>query len=258
MAGLPDCHAHIDAFGESAREVLAEWDAAGIGPVISAGIDADSSQEGVELAWALRSIKAAVGLHPWKVAEGYTGPGDLEVYGDIASDPMVVAISEVGLDTTHRAKAPLDTQREVLAWFIGLAQERGFPVVLHLAAPTEALLGTWDAVEGRKPAAAIHCFVGTGDDAALLLDRQMYLSLGPYSLGLVGDTSVEDDVIRAIPDEKLLVDSDAFPAWDDYPEVRPTIVGDVARRVAEIRGVDIADLQGQVALNFEQLLRNQS
>jgi TatD DNase family protein len=256
MLGLPDCHAHLDRFGDEVPKLLEEWEALGIAPVVSAGMDLESSQEAVDLAWRLRNIKAGVGLHPWKVGEVYTDDSDLEPFGDVASDPMVVVVSEVGLDTVS-VDTPLDVQGKVLRWFIGLAQDRGFPVILHQKAPTDSLLEIWDGVEGRKPAAAIHGFGGTKEDADAYLERSLYLSLGPVSLGLIGDESVDHDVIRSIPDSRLLVDSDAFPAFEQWPEVRPAIVAEVATRVAEIRGVSLEDLRAQLGRTFTQLMNNQ-
>jgi TatD DNase family protein len=256
MLGIPDCHAHLDQFGEKVLELLQEWEAAGVAPVVSAGMDIASSQEAIELGWRLRTIKAAVGLHPWKIAEAYQGNGDLEAYGDVASDTMVVAVSEVGLDNVN-IETPLETQREVLTWFIGLAQDRGFPVILHLQAPVEQLLGVWEKIEGRRPAGAIHSFSGSQADAEALLDRGFYLSFGPVSLGLIGDKPVSDEVVRLIPDEKLLVDSDAFPSFEQWPEVHPAVVADVARRIAEVRRADFKQLKRQLGNNFTQLLNNQ-
>lgn len=255
MPGLPDCHAHLDQFGDDVPKLLEECDAAGVGPVVSVGMDLASSQQAVELAWRLRNIKAAVGLHPWKVGEAYSGDEDLEPFGDIASDTMVVAVSEVGLDAAM--ETPLDVQRRVLEWFIALAQERGFPVIIHQQAPREAFLEVWEGVDGRKPAAAIHSFSGSRKDADAYLERGLYLSLGPVSLGMIGESKVDDDVIRAVPEEKLLVDSDAFPAFEQWPEVHPSAVVEVAQRVAVIRGVPLDDLQGTVRRTFTRLLNNQ-
>jgi TatD DNase family protein len=256
VAGLPDCHAHLDQFGDDgARALIEESEAAGVSPIVSVGMDAESSQQAIELAWRLRNIKAAVGLHPWKVGEAYTGLADLEQFADIASDTMVVAVSEVGLDAAM--ETPLDVQREVLEWFIALAQERGFPVIIHQQAPSEVFIEVWDGVAGRKPAAAIHSFSGSRKDADAYLERGLYLSLGPVSLGMIGESKVDADVIRAIPDAKLLVDSDAFPAFEQWPEVHPTAVVEVARRVAAIRGVPLEALQGGIRGTFTQLLNNQ-
>ena len=62
MPGLPDCHAHLDQFGDDVPKLLEESDAAGVMPIVSVGMDLESSQQAIELAWRLRNIKAAVGL----------------------------------------------------------------------------------------------------------------------------------------------------------------------------------------------------
>jgi Tat protein secretion system quality control protein TatD with DNase activity len=118
-------------------------------------------------------------------------------------------------------------------------------------------LDLWDGVQGRKPAAALHSFSGSLDDAEACLERGLYLSLGPVSLGMIGDSKVDDEVVRTIPEGKVLVDSDAFPAFEQWPEVRPSAVAEVARRVAKLRSVDVEELKGQLGRNFTQLLNNQ-
>ena len=74
---------------------------------------------------------------------------------------------------------------------------------------------------------------------------------------MIGESKVDDDVIRAVPEEKLLVDSDAFPAFEQWPEVHPSAVVEVAQRVAVIRGVPLDELQGTVRRTFTRLLNNQ-
>src|SRR5439155_11144381 len=125
-------------------------------------------------------------------------------------------------------------------------------------APLETFLEIWDSIEGRRPAAAIHSFAGGRADADAYLERGLYLSLGPVSLGLIGERAVDDDVVRAIPETKLLVDSDAFPAFDPWPEVHPTAVLDVAARVAEIRGVRMEELKRSIGRAFDRLMNNQA
>jgi TatD DNase family protein len=252
---IPDCHAHLDKFEDQVQSLLGEGEERGVAPIVSVGMDVESSQQAIELAWALRGIKAAIGLHPWKVGELFTSEDELQAYGEVASDPMVVAISEVGLDTAT-VDTPVDTQKRVLKWFIGLAQERGFPVILHLRAPAEELLDVWNQVEGRRPAAAIHSFLGSEAEADELLAAKMYLSVGPTSVGIIGDNPIPERLVKKIPDEKLLLDSDAFPEFEEWPEVHPAVVAEVANRVAEIRSVSLEDLGEQVAGNFKNLLRN--
>src|SRR5439155_22942403 len=160
---LPDWLGELDRVGGGAQEVVGAGDAGGVAANVTGGMGLESWAGGCGLAGAVGKLKAAGRLHPWKVGEAYTGKQDLEPFGDTASDTMVVAVSEVGLDAAM--ETPLEVQREVLEWFIGLAQERGFPLILHQQAPLETFLEIWDSIEGRRPAAAIHSFAGGRADA---------------------------------------------------------------------------------------------
>jgi TatD DNase family protein len=252
---LPDCCAHLDRFGNRVVELLKEWEAAGVAPVVSVGADLDTSQTGIDLAWQLRTIKAAVGLHPRKITGAHITGADLEPFGATASDPMVVAIGEVGLDTTDGG-ASLAVQRDVLAWFVTLAQQRGFPLILHLAAPTAELTQVWNAVPGRKPTGAVHDFSGSVQDARELLEHGLYLSLGPAAVGIIEGGTAAAELVEMVPDQRLLVDSGASPADGALPEVRPVVVAEVASRIAELRGVSVDRLTEQIGHNFTQLLKN--
>ena len=252
MPTLPDCHAHLDRFGNRAGGLVEEAARAGVAPIVTVGMDVASSQAAVTLANELPNVLAAVGLHPWYVAEQYDGTESLEPYRGVAADSAVAAVSEVGFDST--IEVPLDEQRELVRWFVGLAQERELPLILHHRAEASTLVELWRTIKGRLPRVAIHGFAGDADSARAFLGESFQLSIGPSSLGMVGDWCMDDETLRLIPQDRLLVDSDAFVAAMGWPETHPSIVNDVLDRVARVRGDDPAALRAAVAQNFDRLL----
>src|SRR5581483_9425440 len=166
--------------------------------------------------------------------------------------PGVAAISEVGLDQT--IDVPLLAQHELVRWFVELAQEQGLPMILHHRAAASELVDLWHALEGAPPRVAIHGFMGDSDAARAFLAEGFQLSIGPSSLGMVGDWCMEGETLRLIPQDHLLVDSDAFVAAMGWPETHPAIVNDVVERMAKVRGEDAADLRAAIARNFDRLL----
>jgi TatD DNase family protein len=249
---LPDCHAHLDRFDERVAELVAEAENEGVSPIVSVGMDVASSQAAVQLAREHANVLAAVGLHPWYVTEQYDGPESLEPYREVASDPAVAAISEVGFDST--IELPLPAQHELVNWFVELAQERALPMILHHRADASELVVLWHELEGAPPRVAIHGFEGDSDTARAFLGEGFQLSIGPSSLGMVGDWCIEDETLRIIPEDRLLVDSDAFVAAMGWPETHPAIVNDVVERIAKVRGDEAAALRAAIASNFERLL----
>jgi TatD DNase family protein len=245
---IPDCNAHLSAFGadDAALAAMArEWQGAGVGRVLAAGRDEQSSKANLDLAWFLPGVWTCVGLHPCEVDEANAKADRLEAFRDLAADPMVVAVGEVGLDPA--ASAPMPLQRVVLTWFLTMAIERGLPVVLHDATPIDELISLWDSLEPRAPLAAMSSFAGSPEDVEALAERGIFLSLGPRS--------ANEDAVRAIPGELLLVNSDARPSAGADGDIRPAQLAEIVDRIAEIRAVVSAELVAQLDANTRRFLR---
>lgn len=268
---LIDCHAHLAQFDADLSDVEHGLDRDGIALLLSAGMDLKSSQEAVDLASRSPKVLGSIGLHPWHVEEDWAEEAHLKAFTALASDPNCVAISEVGLDT-NAVDVPLSLQREAFRWFIGLAQRESLPMVLHLQVPVEELLDVWTAIEGPMPNAAIHGFAGTRRDAELLLDHGFWLSLGTITTGrLLGGPPADDEIFLSVPDERLLLDSDAYVPdellttvntlnedlrnWlgDAEPLEAGTLL-QVADHVAAVRGTSVEALAEVVRSSFDRFL----
>lgn len=87
----------------------------------------------------------------------------------------------------------------------------------------------------------LHFFTGTKDDAKALLDMGFMFTFG----GLITFNREFDDIIRYIPKERILIETDApFVAPDPYKGKRnePSYVVEVARMLAEIRKAPFEDV----------------
>jgi TatD DNase family protein len=251
MNALPDLHCHLDKFGDALPALAREWRQAGIGPVLTVGMDLESSRAAIEIARVHSTVAACIGLHPWEVGKACTNEEALAPYAELATDPTVRVISEVGLDA--EVEASIETQKRVLRWFLRLAQQTGKPVVLHQKARRHDLLDVLD-LRGGRPAAAIHGISGNLEDVQDYIAHGLFLSVGPPSVGMLGQPLATPEALAAIPEDRLMIDSDAFPAFGSWPEVRPIAVLEVAERLAEIRGVPVEHLASRVRENFERFV----
>ena len=95
---LFDTHAHYDArrFDSDRHELLASMEQNGVGRILNAGCDLESSRMAMELAHQYNFIYAAVGSHP-DDADHVDG-ALVDTYRELAKDKKVVAIGEIGLD----------------------------------------------------------------------------------------------------------------------------------------------------------------
>ena len=99
---LFDTHAHYDdeAFDPDRELLLESLPQRGVALVVNPGCDLESSRKAVAYAAEYPHVYAAVGIHPENCG-GFT-PADMDALRQLAQQPKVVAIGEMGWTTTGR------------------------------------------------------------------------------------------------------------------------------------------------------------
>jgi len=243
---LVDSHCHLAdaAFDGDRGEAMARAVAAGVGHVVAIGESRAATERALALAAAEPRLSATAGVHPH-----VAGEWDAEAAAWLAErlrDERVVAVGETGLDY-HYDHAPRDGQRRAFEAQLELAARAGKPVVVHAREADDDVA----AILRNHPGvvAILHSF-SSGDG---LLDAG--LALGHYVgwSGMVTFKSwLRDDQIRRVPLERLLVETDApylAPVPHRGKRNEPARVVEVARRVAEVRGLDFDELAGITTAN---------
>jgi TatD DNase family protein len=249
------CHLNFDAFDEDRSEVLARARETGIVALINPGITLADSRQVAALAGQVPELYAAIGVHP-----NDAGQFDHEVLAglkELAGQPKVVAIGEIGLDY-YWDEAPWPVQRRVLERQLALAREVDKPVIIHQrdsAADLMAVLREW-AAGGPQPGLVLHSFSG---DRAMAEEA---LSLGFY-LGISGPVTFKNarnlqEIVAAAPADRLLVETDA-PFLSPHPfrgkRNEPARVRLVAERVAELQGLPVEVMSRRLVENTVTLFR---
>ncbi|TMB66922.1 MAG: TatD family deoxyribonuclease, partial [Chloroflexi bacterium] len=205
---LIDSHAHLLYLRDSLtpEQALDEARAAGVEAVINIGDDASDNRRGLELAERLPGLRTTIGRHPHSAGEAITASERRELR-ELASDPRVVAVGEIGLDYqfTDYHRVPKREQQAVFRQMLGLAQEVEKPVVLHTRDAFPDLLAILDEFPGTS--GVFHCFSGNSAFAAEALARGFYISFAatvtyPTAHGVVGAASI-------IPLDHMLVETDS-------------------------------------------------
>src|SRR5438105_1666934 len=248
---LIDSHAHLDEY-EDRDAVIARAKAAGVVHVVVVGQWPDP-RRAVELARTDRGFfSATAGIHPHDAAHADDAAfAELE---RLCADPEVVAVGECGLDY-HYDRSPRDVQREVFVRQIRLARTVRKPLIVHTR---EADLETADilARELGPDGGVIHCF--TSDWTA----AQRYLALGlalSFS-GVITFKSADATREAAVktPLDRVLIETDCpFLAPVPYRGKRnePAWVTQTAARLAELRGLALADVERATTGNARRVLR---
>ena len=128
---LFDTHAHYDdeRFDGDREALLAGMPEKNVGLIVNPGCDISSSRTAVALAESFDFVYAAVGIHPENC--GDFEPGMIDRLRQMAKNPRVVAIGEIGLDYYWAENPPRELQQEVLRRQLRLAEELGLPVIIH-------------------------------------------------------------------------------------------------------------------------------
>lgn len=253
-----DAHTHLDACGaRDAADVIAMADraaAAGVTRLVTVADDLVSARWVTEAATWDRRVFAAVALHPTRTtAFGEQVRAELE---RLALRQRVVAIGETGLDYywtrfNPECASPLQ-QQEAFRWHIDLAKRAGLPLMIHDRDAHEDVLRIL-AAEGPPETVIMHCFSGDADVARRCADAG-------YLLSFAGTVSFRNaralhDAARLVPDELLLVETDA-PFLTPHPfrgrPNEPYCAVYTVRALAELRNVTVFELAGHVAGNAER------
>jgi len=251
---LIDSHCHLDfpeLFNDEAG-VLARARTAGVAGMLTIGTRLDQFDRVRAIAERHANIWCSVGVHPHEAKEeGQRAPDRLI---EATRHSKVVGIGETGLDFYYE-HSPRDEQAESFRTHIAAARKTGLPLIVHTRdADTE----TGDILEDEYAKGAftglIHCFSSGPEVAKRALALGMYISIS----GIVTFKAAESlrEIVRELPLDRLLVETDA-PYLAPVPRRgktnEPAFVAHTAAKVAELKGVSIAELEAATTENFFRL-----
>jgi len=249
------CHLADQAFAGDLDEVVRRAQDAGLQAAMCI-LSAGDEQEAAAAA-RVRDLWPAViwstGIHPHNAGtfHGRVG-GAVECVRDWVARHGAVALGEIGLDY-HYDFSPRPTQREIFDAQLGVAHDLNLPIVIHTREATDdtfTILKNHAGIRG-----VFHCFTGDMTMARHALDLGFYISLA----GIVTFPKAVElkEVGRFVPDERLLVETDApylAPVPHRGKRNEPAYVSRVIDVLAELRATDALDLAQQTTRNFAAFL----
>jgi TatD DNase family protein len=250
---LIDSHAHLagERFDADRADVLARAWEAGLTHIVLIGETGPAARDLARSDPTRLSFTA--GIHPHE-AQTFDAARDIAALRRLIDDGAV-AIGECGLDY-HYDHSPRAEQHAAFQAQLDLAVETGLPVVIHTRDAEDDTIRLIRAAAARGVNGVLHCFTGSMALARAALDIGWLISIS----GIATFRNWErDDVIRAIPDPQLLVETDA-PYLAPVPfrgrrNESAFLTGTVAR-LAEVRGTtaaSIATLTADNAIRFFRL-----
>ncbi|NPA06128.1 MAG: TatD family hydrolase [Chloroflexi bacterium] len=257
-------HVHFEAFDKDRPEVIQRAREAGVVALIDPAIDVASARRAVALAHTYSDYFVAVGVHPNTVARTWQGAETLNALRSLATDPVVVAIGEIGLDY-YRDETPPAQQRAALQAQLALATELALPVILHQRESIDdllAILHDWvtDLQAQGHPLAqrpgVLHSFSAGPEEAMRGVELGFFIGLtGPITFK-TGDRMRA--VARTVPLDRVLIETDA-PFMAPHPKRgrrnEPAFVQYIAERLARERGLPFELVAAQTTRNALRLFQ---
>ena len=249
MAAFFDTHAHLadPAFDADREDTVRRAREAGALGVVCIGESLAAAARARALAAALPGFAwHTAGVHPHDAAD-FDPARDIEgIRAEVAAG--AVAVGECGLDY-HYDHSPRASQRRAFAGQLALARELARPVVVHTReaeADTMAMVHEAGAAGIRG---VMHCYTGSRDLAEVALAAGWFVS---FSGIVTFRTWTDEALLRLVPDDRLLVESDApylAPVPNRGKRNEPAWVSFTVARLAAVRGVGEAALGERTAVN---------
>ncbi len=246
------CHLDFDVFDDDREAVIARALEAGVGTLVTICTHLSKFETVRAIAAGHENVWCSVGIHPHQVAEEGIAPAARLV--ELAGDPLVVGIGETGLDYYYD-HSPRDDQRASFRAHIAAARLTRLPLIVHTRDADEdtAAILAEEAGQGAYPG-VLHCFSAGRALCEAALELGLYVSLS----GIVTFRNADDlrATVRDVPLDRLLVETDSpflAPVPNRGKRNEPALVVHTARAVAEIKGIDEAELARATTENFFRL-----
>ena len=251
---LVDSHCHLDFpdFADDLDGIVARAEAAGIGRIVTISTRVRRIDALLAITSKYDHVYCSVGTHPHQADEEDGIPTDELIA--LTNHPKVVALGEAGLDYFYE-HGSREAQERGFRAHIAAARATGLPLVIHTReADDDCERILVDEMAKGPFRAVLHCYTG----GRTLAMKAIELGLSISFTGIL--TFKKSDALRALaaelPADRIMVETDApylAPGKFRGKRNEPAYVVEVARVLAEARGVSLEEISRQTTENFFRL-----
>src|ERR1700733_8924127 len=251
---LVDSHCNLDFpdFADDLDGIVGRAEAAGVGRIVTISTRVRRHDALRAIAEKYPQVYCSVGTHPHQADEEDGIPADELIA--LARHPKVVALGEAGLDYFYE-HGSREAQERGFRTHIAAARATGLPLVIHTREADEDC-GRILEDEMAKGAfrAVLHCYTG-GRQLAM---RAIALGLSISFTGILTfkKSLALRELAAELPADRIMVETDApylAPGKFGGKRNEPAYVVEIARVLAEARGVSLQEISDQTTANFFRL-----
>jgi TatD DNase family protein len=251
---LVDSHCHLDFpdFADDLDAIVARAEAAGIARIVTISTRVKRLDPLLDITARFPNVYCSVGTHPHN-ADEEDGIAAEQLIG-LTRHPKVIALGEAGLDYFY-AHGSREAQQRGFRTHIAAARATGLPLVIHTREADEDC-GRILEEEMAKGSfrAVLHCYTG-GREVAM---KAISLGLSISFTGIL--TFKKSEALRGLaaelPADRIMVETDApylAPGKFRGKRNEPAYVVEIAKVLAEARGVSLEEISRQTTENFFRL-----
>ncbi len=199
ITGLIDTHVHLDEI-DNLQETFNDARYAGVESIVAVGVNRQSNQKILELAYKCNEIKVypALGIHPTEINNDEIDVSIKFIKENIDS---VIAIGEIGLDFWYNVNKEL--QYKVFRIQLELAEKYNKPVIIHSR-------GAWEECfeivkEYKVDKAIFHWYSGPQNVLEKIVQSGYFISATPA----LEYSSHHINAVKNVPIEKIVVETDS-------------------------------------------------
>lgn len=252
-----DSHCHLcmldlAPYDGEMQKLVEACHAADVQQMINISTCMDDMPKVVAVADKFDNVYASAGIHPSDDLQQVITKADIMPY---ATKEKVVAIGETGLDY-HYNDSGFDVMQERFAMHIELAKVVNKPLVIHTRAAQDDTLGIMRDCNASTIGGVMHCFTESLEMAKASLDLGFYISIS----GIVTFKNAKNvaEIAEYVPLDRLLIETDApyltpvpYRGKANYPLYVPY----VAQKIAELKGLSVAEVAAQTTANSKALFK---
>lgn len=248
---LIDTHCHLDAaeFDADRDAVQAAALAAGVERIVVPAVAVESFPKLKSTVERYPGCVAAYGIHPLYVMPAKET--DLGILRDWLLREKPVAVGEIGLDYYVGDSDP-GRQEFFYVEQLKLAREFNLPVLLHVRRAVDDILKHLRRI--AVPGGIAHAFNGSRQQAEAFIGLGFKLGFGG-AMTYSGSTRIRQ-LAATLPLDSIVLETDAPdipPAWLDRGRNAPAELLPMARTLAELRGLRLAEVVAATSANARQL-----